>query len=290
VMSPSSYIEEIDVQAGVSYLENRGYKVFVHPQTTARHNQSAGTNTEKLNAFHNLIKNPKIKAIIFSTGGNRALNWVDNIDWNLVKSNPKIMMGFSDITPILNLVTAKTGLVTYHGPNLRWFVASNYNATDAEQCFDMLLGKSHNLSFLRKQESSPSVRRDDNRGEKGQLIGGNLPNFQYLINDIDFNDKILFLEDWNEEYSRLDRVLCNMKRQGVFEKINALILGQFENMLDTGRPYGFSLTDMIAEHVPTDTPVIWNAPFGHGARLCTLPIGQTVEIETNNTGVVLHFR
>jgi len=282
VMAPSSYIDERDLRAAVKYVEGRGYKVYVHPQTLTRHNQSAGTNAKKLQAFHDLIKNPDIKAIIFATGGNRALNWVDNIDWNLVKSNPKIMMGFSDITPIINLAYQKTGLMTYHGPNLRWFMAGNYNQADADQCFSLLSGQGGALTLATQPidlESSPPIT--------GRLVGGNLPNFQYLIHDIDLDGAILFLEDWNEEYSRLERVLCHLKRQGVFNKINGLILGQFENMLDTGRPYGFTLRDMIAEHVPETCPVIWDAPFGHGKRLMTFPIGAHVQIEPNGNDVVL---
>ena len=280
VMSPSSYIEKDDLNNAVRFVEQLGYKTLIHSQTLSRQGQSAGTNEEKLNAFHNLVQNKDVKAIIFSTGGNRSLNWVDDIDWNLVKSNPKIMMGFSDITPILNLVTAKTGIITYHGPNLRWFIAGNYNALDTDQCFKTLSSIQLSLEL-----NNATLKKD----VSGQLIGGNLPNFQYLINELNFENKVLFLEDWNEEYSRLDRMLCHLKRSDVFNKINALILGQFENMLDTGRPYGFDLHDMIAEHVPKNVPVIFNAPFGHGNRLCTLPIGQTCHLNFDDNCVTLSF-
>jgi muramoyltetrapeptide carboxypeptidase len=106
---------------------------------------------------------------------------------------------------------------------------------------------------------------------------------------VNLEGSILFLEDWNEEYSRLDRVFCHLKRQDVFKKINGLILGQFENLLDTGRPYGFTMKDMIAEHVPQTCPVIWNAPFGHGKRLITLPIGAEVSITMDNDVVKIGF-
>ena len=143
VMSPSSYIEEGDLNTAVKMIEARGYKAHVHPQTLSRHHQSAGTHEEKLAAFHDLIKNPDTKAIIFSSGGNRALHWVDQIDFDLVQANPKIIMGFSDITSILNLINAETGLVTFHGPTMRWFVTHADNTDDIEQCFSLLSSPLH---------------------------------------------------------------------------------------------------------------------------------------------------
>lgn len=258
VMSPSSYIKKDDLDKAVKIVEGYGYKIHVHAQTLAKHNQSAGINTEKLNAFHDLIKNPDIKAIIFSSGGNRAMHWVDDIDYDLVKSNPKIIMGFSDITSILNLVNARTGLVTFHGPTLRWFMVHQNNKMDIDQCFSVLNGNTDTIK---------------NIAPKCNLMGGNAHIFQYLLNDVDLNGKTLFLEDWNIETSHLDLLFCHLKRQGVFKKINSLILGQFENLLDTGRPYGFTFDDIIAEHVPHDLPIIRNAPFGHGDRLMMMPIG-----------------
>jgi muramoyltetrapeptide carboxypeptidase len=259
VMSPSSFVEKNDLDEAVALVESYGYNLYVHPQTFNRHHQSAGTNEEKLNAFHDLIKNPNINAIVFSTGGNRALHWVDQIDYDLVKNNPKIIMGFSDTTSILNLIAVKSGLKTFHGPNLRWFMVHKDNSHDIKQCFTTLSNPSREFSY---------------DGLSGTFVGGNASVIQYLINDIDLTGKILFLEDWNLESSHLDRIFMHMKRQNVFEKINGLILGQFDNLSDTGkRPYGFTLNDIITEHVPDSLPIVKNAPIGHSDRLITIPIG-----------------
>lgn len=263
VMSPSSYISEDDLQKSIKIIEAKGYKVEVHPQTLARHNQSAGTDSEKLNALHDLVRNPNIDAIIFSTGGNRAMNWVDHIDFDLIRQNPKIIMGFSDCTAPLNIINAKTGLVTFHGPNLRWFMVNADNITDTQQCFEILSGNynNHGLNI-----QSP-------------MIGGNLSLLQYLTNDLDFKNKTLLIEDWNIELSHLDRIFCHLRREGIFDKINQLIIGQFENLTDTGRPYGFTFEDILNEHIPPTLPVIKNAPFGHGSRLITFPIGLETKTE-----------
>jgi muramoyltetrapeptide carboxypeptidase len=271
IMSPSSYIEKDDLDQTVRVIKGHDYQVYVHPQSLNRHNQSAGTNAEKCEAFHDLIKNPDIKAIIFSTGGNRALNWVDDIDYELVKNNPKILMGFSDVSSILNLVSYHTGLMTFHGPNARWFMVHENNKQDIEQCFEMLRNPQNALDVAIK--SLPQNKQSEHSFlNNASFIGGNTSLILYLIHEIDFTDKILFLEDRYVETSRLDRDLCHFKRQGVFNKIKGLILGNFSELLDSERPFGFTLDDMIAEHVPADLPIIKNAPFGHGERLITLPV------------------
>ena len=133
VMAPSSFITKDDVEKARSVIESYGYNVHIHPQTYFVYNQSAGTNEAKRDAFHDLIKNPDINAIFFAGGGNRALHWVDMINFDLVKANPKIMMGFSDLTVLLNIINARTGLVTYHGPNFRWFIVHEDNKDDIAQ-------------------------------------------------------------------------------------------------------------------------------------------------------------
>ena len=257
IMSPSSYITKADLDKAASIVKGYGYNLHIHKQTVFKINQSAGTNNDKLNAFHDLIVDPNIKAILFSSGGNRALHWADNINYDLVKANPKIIMGFSDVTSILNLITANTGVKTFHGPNLRWFLTHENNHSDIEQCFRTL--------------SNPTKLFQYEKFE-GPFIGGNASIIQYLTNDLDFADKILFLEDWNIEYSHLDLIFKHLNRAGVFDNIRGLLLGQFDNLKDTGRPYGFTLDDIIKEHTPKQLPIIKNAAFGHGDRLITIPI------------------
>lgn len=274
VMAPSSFITKDDIEKAKSIVESYGYGVYIHPQTYEIYNQSAGTNEQKTDAFHDLIRDPDINAIFFATGGNRAMHWVDMIDFDLVKSNPKIIMGFSDCTVPLNIIHENTGLVTYHGPNFRWFMVHENNKADIEQCFDVL--SSDNVIA-----AQTAIHGDiDNHNEiKAPLIGGNLSLFQYLLDDVDCQDKILFIEDRYIETSRLDRMLCALKRNGVFNQIKAILIGDFSELLDTERPYGFSMDDMLAEHVPSHIPIIRDCPFGHADRLITLPIGQEIIIK-----------
>lgn len=271
IMAPSSRVDAADLENGAAVLRRKGYNVLIHPQCAARHNQSAGTNEEKRDALHDLVKNPDVKAIIFATGGNRALHLLDIIDYDLIKKHPKIYMGFSDNTALLNAITAKTGIVTYHGPTAK-------RLTKNPQV-------DFNLSLLAQKEkiiplTGATVFHDGSAD--GILVGGNLPMIRSLVctkDLLDLNDAILFLEDINEETSRLDRDFCTFRRKGVFDNISGLILGQFKNLLDTGTPFGFTFEDIIAEHTEgLNIPILMNAPFGHAEDLYALPIGARMAL------------
>lgn len=279
IMAPSSYVEQPDIDAAMAILKKHGFEVFVHPQTYERENQSAGTHEQKVKAFHDLAKDPDIKAVIFAGGGNRALHLLDKLDFDLIRINPKIYMGFSDGTVILNAITARTGLITYHGP-----VAKRL-ATNPELEF--------NLRLLKGEESLISLTGANtlHKGHaEGWLIGGNLSAFRRLIGSTEMPDAtgaILFLEDTGEELSRIDADLCFLKRSGFLEKIGGLILGQFSDLKDTGRPFGYTFDDIIAEHThDLKIPILTNAPFGHTGSLPIFPIGAKVKLDGTSLKLV----
>jgi muramoyltetrapeptide carboxypeptidase len=279
VMAPSSRIDEADLENGADVLRRKGYKVLIHPQCHAKLHQSAGTNEQKRDALHDLVKNPEVKAIIFATGGNRALHLLDLIDYKLIKKYPKIYMGFSDGTALLNAITAKTGIITYHGPVVKRL------PKNPQVDFNLYL-----LSQKEKTIPLNGAKAFREGSAKGILIGGNLSLFQYLIESGEIpNPKgaILFLEDIGEEYSRIDRYFCYLRRTGLLDKIGGLILGQFSNMLDTGTPFGFSFEDIIAEHTAgLNIPILMNAPFGHAEDLYALPIGAKVLLQNTDLRIL----
>lgn len=272
IMAPSSRIDPADLQASVDLLTGHGYGVFIHPQTFEQLHQSAGTAEQKIKALHDLAQEPAIKAVFFAGGGNRALHMLDGIDYKLIKKHPKIYMGFSDNTAILNAITARCGIVTYHGPTLKRL------ARNPQADFNLRL-----LSGVEKSIPLTGAKHLREGGATGMLLGGNLSLFRYLVETEDMpNAKgaILFLEDIGEEYSRIDRDFCYLRRSGVLGKIGALVLGQFTDLRDSGTPFGFSLEDIVNEHTNgLNIPVLINAPFGHDIDLYALPIGQTVILE-----------
>lgn len=277
VMAPSSHIAPEDVATSKSFLEARGYNVFIHPQTHERLNQSAGTPAQKAEALHDLAADKNINAVFFASGGNRALHMLDLIDYDLIAANPKIYMGFSDNTALINAIAARSGLVTYHGPT---FKRLPYNP-QADANLEFLSGGVREISL-----DGAEIFREGTA--EGPLFGGNLALIRAMTERdmISGDGAILFLEDINIESSHLDRDLCALRRSGLLARLGGLILGQFGDLLDTGTPFGFTFADIVAEHTHRlDIPILVNAPFGHGADLTALPVGQRVRMDRKN----LHF-
>lgn len=280
VFSPSSYVDKTRIGEAKEFIENKGFGVFLHPQYEKKFNQSAGTAPEKAQAFHDLLQNPDITAIIASGGGNRALHVLPLIDFDLVRQHPKIIMGFSDVTAILSAAHARTGLVTFHGPILgRIDKVAGFEAT-----MDLLQGGCPKLPMTQARVLRPGQA-------SGPLIGGNLSLFHYLAGTPDApaaNGHILFLEDLREEINKIDRMLLHLKRTGFLDNVSGIICGAFSNLGDNGRPYGFTLEDLLLEHTDgLDIPIVLDAPFGHLDQLYTLPIGVSASLKASDTGIEL---
>lgn len=271
-MAPSSHIAQDAIDASTAFLGQCGYKVFIHPQTHEKLHQSAGTPEQKRDALHDLARKDSIAAVFFATGGNRALHFLDLLDYDLIAANPKIYMGFSDNTALLNAIAARTGIVTYHGPT---FKRLPYNP-QAHMNLKLLCGVVKDISL----DGAQIIRAGS---ADGILFGGNLA----LIRAMTARDMpppdgaILFLEDINIESSHLDRDLCALRRSGLLDKIGGLIFGQFGTLGDTGvHPFGFTFDEIVAEHTAgLNIPILTNAPFGHGADLITLPVGARMRLD-----------
>ncbi len=273
IIAPSSVYDVSRLQPAVDFLTSHGFDVIFHPQTAATHQQFAGTPTEKVAALHDYFLDPDIKAIFCTCGGNGAIHLLDKINYNLIAQNPKIFIGLSDITVLLNAISAKTGIVTFHGPTLTRITAIEPVWT--KQMLGVLTGQ---IDSFELNDCTPL----SNSEIKGTLFGGNLSVLQTLIGTPyapPLENSILLLEDTNDHLSRYDRMLGHMKQAGWFKNLSAIMLGEFLKSQDnTARPFGFTLKDMLDMHAP-DIPLLTNIPVGHGEKLCTLPIGAKVTLK-----------
>ncbi len=281
IMSTSCWVPDSELHIAAKFMEERGYKTLIHPQATERLHQSAGSAKDKANALHDLFLNPDIKAIIGARGGNRAITMLEHIDFDIISKNPKIIMGYSDVTILLNAIYAKTGISTFHGPLFRELPKHEH----LSQMFDVLSGTARQIPLT-------GARILKAGKAKGTLIGGNLSMLQTLSGtgfQPDTNGAILFIEDIGDHLSRYDRMLAHLKLSGWLDNISGLIVGNFGCPLDDeDRPFGFSFDDIILEHTAhLDIPIIMDAPFGHKGIFYTFPIGSDVHFSTDQTDINL---
>lgn len=278
IMAPSSRIDKTEIASAVKILESHGFKVCVHPQARNTHGQSAGTGQEKADALHDLYRNPDIRAVFAAGGGNRAWTMLEKLDFRLLKKNPKILIGYSDVTALLLAVNKKTGMPTFHGPTACRF-GKPFGEKQISQCFNLLRGKKADVPL----SSGTALQKGK---ASGRLVGGNLSLICSLMGtpyEPDFKGSILFLEDCGDELSRIDRMFGQLRNAGVFDKISGLILGGFTDLKDTGtKPFGLTLKGIVNEAVAgKNIPVIvMGAPFGHKTDLFTMPIGHSATLTT----------
>lgn len=281
IMSPSSRVTRASLAPGVALLRARGYDVYVHPQTYDRRKSSAGTEAAKADALHDLFADDSIRAIIAAGGGNHGLFLLPHLDDRLIRRNPKIVMGFSDATSLINAIHARTGLVTFHGPVAKWL--GHIAAVD--QTLSLLSGRKMPAPMGRARIVAPGTA-------EGPLIGGNLTLLNYLAGTRFMPDPrgaILVIEDLNEERSNIDRMLWRLRAVGVLDKISGLVVGQFTDLKDSGKtPYGLTLRDMIERNTADlGIPVVMNAPFGHTRQFTSFAVGARARLTARGATITL---
>ncbi len=274
VVAPCGIYDLKKLSMAVEFLEKNGFNVLFHPQTQEKYGLMAGTPQMRADAINDYFKNSEIDAIFCTCGGNGAIHLLDLLDYDAIQQNPKIFIGFSDITILLNAIHARTGLITFHGPTLSRIkkLQPHWN----NQMLQILMGEIDHIGL-------PGEDHKDVHAA-GFLFGGNLSAMQTLIGTPyapDMSDSVLILEDINDHLSRYDRMLGHMRQSNWLKLCNIIILGKFLKSLDNhDRPFGFDIEEIVENNAPS-TPIVKNAPIGHGERLCTLPIGAEVVLKNN---------
>lgn len=237
--------------------------------------------------IHEAFANPRIRAIVALRGGYGCARLLPKLDWNLIKSNPKIVLGYSDLTSLLNSITHHTGLITFHGPS----ASTDWPQFTQHYLRDILFsGKP-----VRFEHQSPAVDDVITHPDEikmlragiatGELIGGNLTVFTSLLGSsylpTDWSNKILFLEDVNEDVYRLDRQFMQLKLANILQQVKGLLLGQF-NRCPMTLPGSFTVMQLLTRLASElNIPILANMAFGHQPHMFTFPIGATVHLDAN---------
>jgi muramoyltetrapeptide carboxypeptidase len=259
-----------------------GLKVELGNSLTAVYHQFAGDDNTRADDFQRMIDTPEIKAIFSVRGGYGSSRIIDMIDFTSLKTDPKWIVGFSDITAV-HCHLQKQELESIHGVMPKLF-AQDGGEESLESLRNLLFGG------RLKYQVPPS---DMNRlGEgKGTVIGGNLALLTHLIgsnSDLDFSNKILFLEDVGEYLYNIDRMMIQLKRAKKLDNLSGLIIGHFSECKDNETPFGKTPQEIIQEAVAEyNFPVCYDFPVGHEAENWAIPCGREVHLCVGKEKVVL---
>ncbi len=259
---------------GISILRDHGFTVkTLH--TATPHPYLAGSDAERLDIFHELWRDPEVAGILAVRGGYGTMRILDGIDLELIRTQPKPLIGFSDICGFCNVITEKTGLITFHGPNLTTLDLCN------KESLDYFF---HTLTRMTPFELKGGIEILRSGQGKGVLTGGNLATLNHLLGtpfDLDFDHKILILEDLNEAPYAVDRLFYQLFLAGKLQHLQGLILGDFSQCGGIEDIWKMVL-DLLKD---TAFPIWGNFPVGHGAQNRIWPIGGMAKMDSG-TGLL----
>lgn len=275
ILATARKIDVSTLQPGIKLLESWGLKVILGKTIGLDQNQLAGADWQRATDFQEMLDNPSVKAIWAAKGGYGTVRIVDRLDFSNFKKNPKWIIGFSDVT-VLHSHINRLGFGTLHA----MMAISTPSATTAakESLRKALFGEK--LSYTIPHHSFNKLGQ-----AKGELVGGNLSvlySIQGSVSEVDFKDKILFLEDLDEYLYHIDRMMMNLKRNGSLKKLKGIIIGGMTSMNDNDIPWGKDALEIIQEIVKDlDIPVAYNFPAGHIKDNRALILGKTITLEVN---------
>ncbi|WP_298767610.1 LD-carboxypeptidase [uncultured Fibrobacter sp.] len=286
LLSPSYSTPDSNIQKTADAIKEWGFTPVIGKNVNKLDaGKYAGTAEERADDFVKALKDTSIKAILCNRGGYGTIQLVDLIDQNLVKDNPKWLIGFSDITT-LHAMQTNAGVMSIHG-TMSSFIAKTGGTDDNSTLVrDLLKGEVPTYKV-------PKHKYNQKGSAEGILVGGNMATFVPLVgmSDIDIFTKdgiILFMEEIGESLHNIDRMFNTLELHGVLENVRGVILGEF---VDSGSDLEYATTEeMLSKYLKKyDIPVICGFPAGHDDMNLPLVMGAKVKMDVTDKGATLAF-
>ncbi len=264
-------ISREEIEPAISILKSWGLEVVLSKNLFHSDNQFSGTDAERAEDLQTMLDDDSVKAIISARGGYGTIRIIDKIDFANFKKNPKWIIGYSDIT-VLHSHIHNFGIETIHATMPINF-EKNKDATESLR--KALFGE--NLIY----ETEKHILNKNGTAE-GELVGGNLSLLYALtgsVSDIDTKGKILFIEDLDEYFYHIDRMMINLKRAGKLNDLTGLIVGGMTDMKDNTISFGKNAEEIISDAVKEfNYPVCFNFPAGHIDKNLALIFGRKIKL------------
>jgi muramoyltetrapeptide carboxypeptidase len=272
------------VELAARYLEGLGYRVKLGAHVNARHGYFAGTDAERASDLNAMLNDSHVKAIFALRGGYGTPRLLPFVDYRAVRRQPKIVVGYSDLTALQLALFQRTGLVTFSGPMAAvelWQRPDPYT----EEHFWRLLTSNRKIGVLPNPRGHMAVSRHGGRAE-GRLLGGNL---SLLVSNLgtpfspSYRNALLALEDVREHFHRIDRMFTQLRNAGVLSQISGLLLGHFTRCApsDPDEPH-LSLRQVFEEALRwVNSPTIEGFQYGHIPRQLTIPLGVRARLDAD---------
>lgn len=283
IIAPSSPVSKEAADSCKKLVEDMGYNVKMGKCTyKSIHGYSAGTGEEKADEINQMFADKEVNAIWCIRGGDTSSHAMDKIDFDIISKNPKLFVGYSDITNLHVNFNQKCNLVTFHGPMVKSNMLNHYDDF-TKASFEKALNMENELVLENPLDEDFKVMVEG--CAEGVIIGGNLSLLTSMIGtpyEVDTKGKILFIEDVNEAVTKLDRMMYQLKYSGKLDDANGIIFGDFTNCINENSK-DYTLEDMFKD-VLSDykKPVMFNIKSGHCYPTSTIPFGVKCIMDTKS--------
>ncbi len=287
IIAPACACEDFDYTTGIKLLNEWGYKTKLSTTLTASDGYLAGSDQMRADELNKFFADDTVDAILCFRGGYGSSRILDLLDYELIRKNPKLLIGFSDITALHTAIGQKSRLVTIHGPMLKNLSQRPTQYTIASLCRGLRISVPLGAFPLPKKYKLESMYPGR---AFGQLIGGNLSVIASLCGtpyELDGTDSILFLEDVGEQAYAIDRNLRQLWQNGLLKNIKGLIYGQFTRCQPRKKStYEFTVKEVLQYYANLcRVPTIYGFPAGHEKTNAFLPLGVNSSINIQNGNV-----
>ena len=290
LVSPSSPISEERQEACCKVMRSMGFRVKKADNISAsKGGYMAGEEKARGEWINRMFADPEVEAIFCIRGGDGANRIIPYIDLDVVRNNPKIFQGYSDITSLHLLFNQKCDLVTFHGPMISSNVVDQFD-DETKQGFFESLTADETYGYCAPEGFPIGVAREG--CAEGEITGGNLTVLCASVGtpyEIDTKGKILFIEEIGEHIGNLDRHVYQLKNAGLLDEVKGIVLGQFARCEVDEE--GYDMTRVMLDAIgDMDIPVMYNIQSGHGFPMITLPMGAVCRMDTETKSIVFETR
>ena len=289
IVAPACYFDPKKFQKGVKCLQNLGYTVKYDPNIFKKYWSLAGKDNVRAKQINRMFADKEVRAIMCAQAGYGSVRTIPYLERKILAKNPKIFVGYSDITALLSYLAKTARMVVFHGLVVSSEIHEHMNAETLNSLIRVIaqpkpLGEITN----KKMESLRPGKAT------GELIGGNLSLIIDTIGtpyDLNTNNKILFIEDAGEELEVIDSCLMHLKLAGKLKRVKGIIFGRMKDCVNF---YGsrYSIKDILNDILQdVDIPILYGFPSGHreaGQPDITLPFGVSVTLDANKKKVIFN--
>jgi muramoyltetrapeptide carboxypeptidase len=293
LITPSSYVSDPDELAfAKTFCEFFQLKWKLGKNVGQRYGYLAGTPQQRVDDLHAMFSDPGIQGVFCIRGGYGSAQMLDHLDYDLIRRNPKVFLGYSDITALHTAIGKRTGLVTFHGPvSLSHLTDWSQKHLQSAIFQTKPMGKVTNPPESNPLRPGHTMRTVRGGATRGALVGGNLTLLSTTLGtpfEVETTGRILLMEDIGEDIYRIDRMFTQLKLAGKLKAAAGIVVGECKDCPPPGHDSAFSLGEVI-DYLLGDLgiPVLYGLSFGHTIDQVTLPLGVTASLDADKQMVVV---